>query len=60
MARVAKDDFRIRDYKPKITFIVSQRGHHTRFTPGHSKFRDLSGNVVHGTVIDRNVLHPTL
>lgn len=41
------------DYNPKITFIVVQKRHHTRFFPEGG-----SGNVQPGTVIDRDVCHP--
>ncbi|KAG6551026.1 hypothetical protein Mapa_007259 [Marchantia paleacea] len=42
-----------KDYNPRITFVVVQKKHHTRF------FQDQNfGNVAPGTVIDRTVCHP--
>lgn len=41
------------DYKPKITFIVVQKRHHTRFFPAIG-----SGNVSPGTIVDGAVCHP--
>lgn len=48
------------NYDPKVTFIVMQRGHHTRFVSLNDEFRDLSHNVPPGTVVDRVVAHPQL
>ncbi|BBN15542.1 eukaryotic translation initiation factor 2C [Marchantia polymorpha subsp. ruderalis] len=42
-----------KDYDPRITFVVVQKKHHTRF------FQDAQfGNVAPGTVVDRVVCHP--
>ncbi|KAJ7299659.1 hypothetical protein O6H91_Y182400 [Diphasiastrum complanatum] len=40
-------------YRPKITVIVAQKRHHTRFFPAND-----SGNVSPGTILDREVCHP--
>lgn len=48
------------NYDPKVTFIVMQRGHHTRFVSLDEDLRDLSHNVPPGTVVDRVVAHPQL
>ncbi|XP_024310310.1 protein argonaute 18 isoform X1 [Brachypodium distachyon] len=48
--------------EPQITFIVVQKRHHTRLFPNnHSDMssKDSSGNVLPGTVVDRQVCHPT-
>ena len=49
-----------KDYQPKITFIVVQKRHHTRFFPVND--RDACGrgkNVPPGTMVDRVIMHPT-
>ncbi|CDJ26672.1 unnamed protein product [Triticum aestivum] len=45
--------------KPPITFIVVQKRHHTRLFPSDGKYQDNSGNVMPGTVVDRQICHPT-
>ncbi|KAF8700757.1 hypothetical protein HU200_034113 [Digitaria exilis] len=48
--------------KPHITFIVVQKRHHTRLFPDNHNDRrwtDNSGNILAGTVIDKNICHPT-
>ncbi|KAJ8880835.1 hypothetical protein PR048_017306 [Dryococelus australis] len=48
------------DYQPKITFLVVQKRHHTRFFP--LKREDMDGrnnNVPPGTVVDTDITHPT-
>ncbi|KAI5005322.1 hypothetical protein ZWY2020_032565 [Hordeum vulgare] len=45
--------------KPPITFIVVQKRHHTRLFPSDGKYQDDSGNVMPGTVVDRQICHPT-
>ncbi|PWZ34040.1 Clathrin heavy chain 1 [Zea mays] len=48
--------------KPKITFVVVQKRHHTRLFPSKPKDRqyaDKSGNIRAGTVVDNNICHPT-
>ncbi|KAF9285652.1 hypothetical protein BGZ68_003657, partial [Mortierella alpina] len=45
-------------YKPKITFVVVQKRHHTRFFPMEARQADKLGNCKPGTVIDTEVVHP--
>ena len=48
------------NYQPKITFLVVQKRHHTRFFP---RQQDGDGsknnNVPAGTVVDTDIIHPT-
>lgn len=47
------------DYRPKLTFIVVQKRHHTRFMPDNSKEGIGKGcNIPPGTVVDNIVVHP--
>ncbi|MCO5609555.1 hypothetical protein L7F22_063784 [Adiantum nelumboides] len=41
---------------PKVTFIVVQKRHHTRFFP--KQHRTKNGNIVPGTVVDEVICHP--
>lgn len=49
-------------YKPKITFIVVQKRHHTRFFPPSNsdlgKGDRKNNNVPPGTIVDTNITHP--
>ncbi|KAI1305924.1 Protein argonaute-3 [Halotydeus destructor] len=46
-------------YKPKLTFIIVQKRHHTRFIPKDIKQGVGHGvNVPSGTVVDQKVVHP--
>ncbi|CAL5072794.1 unnamed protein product [Urochloa decumbens] len=45
--------------KPHITFIIVQKRHHTRLFPNDRRLTDRSGNILPGTVVDRNICHPT-
>jgi eukaryotic translation initiation factor 2C len=45
-------------YAPKITFVVVQKRHHTRFFPSQSNQADRSGNCQAGTVVDTGIVHP--
>jgi eukaryotic translation initiation factor 2C len=45
-------------YDPKITFILVQKRHHTRFFAAEQRDTDRSGNVPAGTVVDTGVVHP--
>lgn len=45
--------------EPKITYIVAQKKHHVRMFPASNE-GDRNGNVVPGTVIDRDITHPFL
>lgn len=50
------------DYKPKITFIIVQKRHHTRFFPppnsnlGKDDYKN--NNVPPGTIVDSEITHP--
>ena len=46
-------------YKPKITWVVVQKRHHTRFFPIGKQQADRSGNCLAGTVVETDVTHPT-
>lgn len=47
-------------YKPKITMVVVQKRHHTRFFPGKSGIGDRrNNNVPAGTIVDTEIVHPT-
>ncbi|KAF5390572.1 hypothetical protein D9757_002737 [Collybiopsis confluens] len=43
----------------KITFIVVGKRHHIRFFPTNKNDEDKSGNCPAGTVVDRDITHPT-
>lgn len=43
---------------PNITVIIVGKRHHVRFFPS-SNVQDRSGNCPAGTVVDRDVVHPT-
>ncbi|CAG8442443.1 2214_t:CDS:2 [Diversispora eburnea] len=45
-------------YNPKITFVVVQKRHHTRFFPLDRKDADRTGNCFPGTVVETSVVHP--
>lgn len=46
-------------YKPKITMVVVQKRHHTRFFPGKSNIGDRkNNNVPAGTIVDTEIVHP--
>ncbi|KAJ3089546.1 eukaryotic translation initiation factor 2C, 2 [Quaeritorhiza haematococci] len=47
------------NYRPKITYIVVQKRHHTRFFPMTKQDTDRSGNCLPGTVVDTDITHPT-
>lgn len=43
----------------KVTFVVVQKRHHTRFFPTDRKFSDgKNNNIVAGTVVDKDIVHP--
>lgn len=43
----------------KITFIVVQKRHHTRFFPTQEQFVDgKNKNIMPGTVVDKDIIHP--
>lgn len=41
------------NFKPKITYIIVTKRHHTKFFPGRTN--DRSGNIAPGTVVDRDI-----
>lgn len=45
------------EYDPKITFIVTQKRHHSRFFFGRDN-TDNKGNALPGTVVDTGIVHP--
>lgn len=45
--------------EPKITIIVVGKRHHVRFFPVNDRDGDKSGNCPAGTVVDREIAHPT-
>lgn len=48
------------NYKPKLTFLVVQKRHHTRFFPTNPRdSEDRNCNVPAGTVVDTEITHPT-
>ncbi|CAI2175449.1 1381_t:CDS:10 [Funneliformis geosporum] len=44
-------------YKPKITFVIVQKRHHTRFFPTDNNI-DRSKNCLPGTVVEKEITHP--
>ena len=44
---------------PKLTVIIVGKRHHVRFFPTNPEDSDKSGNCPAGTVVDRDVTHPT-
>ena len=42
----------------EVTFVVVQKRHHTRFFPADPKFADRNGNILAGTVVDKDIVHP--
>ncbi|KAG4129529.1 hypothetical protein ERO13_D09G086500v2 [Gossypium hirsutum] len=46
-------------YMPRVTFVVVQKRHHTRFFPTDRNKTDRSGNILPGTVVDTSICHPT-
>ncbi|PNF19900.1 hypothetical protein B7P43_G12298, partial [Cryptotermes secundus] len=47
------------EFKPKVTFLVVQKRHHTRFFPRDEDADGRNRNVPAGTVVDREITHPT-
>ncbi|CAE5958970.1 unnamed protein product [Arabidopsis arenosa] len=45
-------------YNPKITVIVAQKRHQTRFFPATNNDGSDKGNVHSGTVVDTKIIHP--
>uniref|UniRef100_A0A1B6E7E6 Uncharacterized protein n=1 Tax=Clastoptera arizonana TaxID=38151 RepID=A0A1B6E7E6_9HEMI len=47
------------DFNPKITFLVVQKRHHTRFFPTNPRDEDgKNKNVPAGTIVDTEITHP--
>ncbi|CAJ0901466.1 3482_t:CDS:10 [Entrophospora sp. SA101] len=46
------------DYSPKITFVVVQKRHHTRFFAMDKKDADNTGNCLPGIVVERDITSP--
>ena len=43
----------------KVTFVVVQKRHHTRFFPTDRRFADgKNNNILAGTVVDKDIVHP--
>jgi len=47
------------NYAPKLTFVLVNKRHHTRFFAREKDEMDRNGNVHPGTVIDTTVCHPS-
>ncbi|KAL1922369.1 uncharacterized protein VTP21DRAFT_9908 [Calcarisporiella thermophila] len=47
-----------KNYNPRLTFLVVQKRHHTRFFPMDREGTDRSGNCLPGTVVERTITHP--
>eukprot|EP01135_Chromosphaera_perkinsii_P007963 Nk52_evm35s1073 gene=Nk52_evmTU35s1073 len=47
------------DWDPKITFVVVQKRHHTRFFCNQRNGTDRSGNCLPGTIVDTQICSPT-
>jgi len=56
LLKKACQDLRI---DPRITVIVVGKRHHVRFFPQSEREADKSGNCPAGTVVDREIAHPT-
>ena len=49
-----------KDYQPGITYFVAQKRHHTRLFPENPKQAMRNGNILPGTVVDTDIIHPTI
>ncbi|KAI0236467.1 hypothetical protein L0F63_003111, partial [Massospora cicadina] len=45
-------------YSPTITFVLTQKRHHTRFFPMKQPDQDRSGNCKAGTIVESGICHP--
>ncbi|KAE8268903.1 hypothetical protein A4X09_0g3444 [Tilletia walkeri] len=45
---------------PTVTFVVASKNHHVRFFAQSERDKDRSGNIMAGTVIDSDIVHPTV
>ncbi|OMH79774.1 Protein argonaute 18 [Zancudomyces culisetae] len=44
--------------KPKITFVIVAKRHHTRLFPANNEAAERTGNCLPGTVVDTTIVHP--
>lgn len=47
------------DYNPKVTITICSKRHHFRFFPSDKNASDRNGNPVPGTIVERDITHPT-
>lgn len=47
------------EYNPEVTVVVVLKRHRTRFFPQQSGAAGINGNVLPGTVVDKDITHPT-
>ncbi|KAI0223909.1 hypothetical protein L0F63_001755, partial [Massospora cicadina] len=45
-------------YNPRVTFVIIQKRHHTRFLPTAKSAMDRSGNCKAGTLVETGICHP--
>ncbi|KAJ1508965.1 hypothetical protein HMI54_002762 [Coelomomyces lativittatus] len=57
--KALKETFKEFQINPKLSFIVVQKRHHTRFFSTKPDDCDRSGNLKSGLVVDKVVCHPT-
>ncbi|XP_010519085.1 PREDICTED: protein argonaute 2-like [Tarenaya hassleriana] len=50
--------FEKKGYKPRITLVVAQKRHQTRFFPRSRQDGGMTGNVPSGTIVDTKIIHP--
>ena len=48
------------NFQPGMTYFVAQKRHHTRLFPQNQKNALRSGNILPGTVVDTDIIHPTV
>jgi len=46
-------------YQPKVTITICSKRHHFRFFPADKAGADRNGNPVPGTIVERDITHPT-
>lgn len=47
------------NYNPKITVTICSKRHHSRFFPVDRANQDRNGNCFPGTIVERDITHPT-
>lgn len=57
--KAMQEAFKEMNMTAKLTFVVVQKRHHTRFFSVRQDDTDRSGNLKAGLVVDRAVVHPT-